>query len=110
MPTPTVPFSTLSNEDLIALRDQVAREIAKRSAREREDAKKKIKELADAHGLSLKEVLGKPTSKPNEKPALMRNPDNPMETWTGLGRKPEWYKRAIEAGIHPSTLRIPDNS
>lgn len=106
-------LKALSTDALQTIHDLVGNEIQLRAAQQREEAKRKIRELADAHELDLKDVLGKSTpTKPDSKAAaaLMRNPDNFMETWNGVGRKPEWYKRAIAAGKHPSELRIPDNS
>lgn len=104
-------LAALADEDLRGLADAIKHELQARSSRAREDAKRKIRELAEVHGLDLRELAARP-SRGSKAPAamLMRNPENPLETWNGLGRKPEWYKRAIAKGMHPTDLKIPDNS
>lgn len=36
---------------------------------------------------------------------LFRNPTNPTQTWTGRGRRPEWYIKAVKSGTKPEALR-----
>ena len=104
-------IAALPDADLRALADAIKHELQARASRAREDAKRKIRELAEAHGLDLRELAARPSKGPKAPSAiLMRNPENPLETWNGLGRKPEWYKRAIAKGMHPTDLKIPDNS
>lgn len=59
----------------------------------------------------------KPASKPVTKPApklatkskvvskaKYKNPDNPKQTWSGMGRKPAWFIAQLEAGKKPEGL------
>ena len=92
-------LSALNSDELRALQSAVAAEIAKRVLRERADAKKKIREIASAHQIDLKELV-------EVEPALMfRNPDNPTDTWNGKGRKPEWFKQYAASGKDTNDLR-----
>ncbi|MFG5381901.1 H-NS family nucleoid-associated regulatory protein [Yoonia sp. R2-816] len=34
------------------------------------------------------------------------NPDDRTQTWTGKGRKPEWFKAAMAAGKTPEQCEI----
>jgi DNA-binding protein H-NS len=36
---------------------------------------------------------------------LFRNPENPAQTWTGKGRRPFWYVKAVKRGAKPEALR-----
>jgi DNA-binding protein H-NS len=51
-----------------------------------------LKELVETFG--PKRVKSKKASAP----VRYRNPENPTETWTGKGRKPNWVDRELEAG------------
>jgi len=58
---------------------------------------------------SLEEVLGSNMLRPRKGSrtlAKYRNPNNQTETWTGLGRKPTWFKKAIADGAKLEELSI----
>jgi len=38
-----------------------------------------------------------------------RDPDNPFNTWSGKGRRPEWFREQLEKGIAPEEMEIKDN-
>lgn len=86
----------LSDEQLKELNIDVDAEIKKRSARQRQEAKKKIIELAQAHNIKLNELAGQ------EK--IYVNPTNPWVTWNGKGRKPKWINEALAQGKKLSDL------
>lgn len=60
----------------------------------------KLTELARAtfakSGLNFDEMFG--VKSRAKAAAKYRNPNNPNETWTGQGRKPNWLAAAIENG------------
>lgn len=97
-------LTKFSPEELRLLQSDLIRELERRNTREREEAKKKIRELANAHKIDLKDLL------PPSSETLLRNPDNPLETWSGKGRKPEWYKQQLLAGKHPNDFKVTDAS
>jgi DNA-binding protein H-NS len=35
-----------------------------------------------------------------------RHPQNSTLTWTGMGRKPKWYIKALESGYDKEDLKI----
>lgn len=84
-------LATMTDEQLTELRSGIDAELKKRTAKQRQEAKRKIVELAQSHGIKLEELVGQ------EK--IYRNPDNPWgETWNGKGRKPKWVITALESG------------
>ena len=38
---------------------------------------------------------------------LYRDPDNPFNTWTGRGKRPDWLKEKLDAGKELVEMRIP---
>lgn len=84
-------LSNLSDEQLAGLRASIDAELKKRTAKQRQEAKRKIIELAQSHGIKLEELVGQ------EK--VFRNPNNPWdEPWNGKGRKPKWVIAALKSG------------
>ncbi len=55
--------------------------------------------LAELAGAEVKAARGSAT-------ANYRHPANPGLTWSGRGRKPQWFVEAIEAGRTPGDLAI----
>lgn len=82
-------------ERIVVLRKQTAAELRERFAKEAEQA-----------GLSMDEVLGKSagkkksSSKGNSAPAKYRNPAEPNQTWTGIGRQPKWVIEFLQDDSH----------
>ncbi len=63
--------------------------------------------LAQDLGYSLAELVGIDT-KSSRAPlaAKYRHPENPALTWSGRGRKPQWFVEALAAGKTASGLAI----
>lgn len=38
--------------------------------------------------------------------AVYRDPDNPFNTWTGIGKRPAWLTDKLEAGISLEAMKI----
>lgn len=78
-------------------------------ARKRKAALDAAKAAAIEHGFDLSELTGAGTAKKSRRPQnppKYRNPDNPDDTWSGLGRKPEWIKAKEAAGVPLDELTI----
>ena len=39
-------------------------------------------------------------------PPKYANPDNPSQKWNGIGKRPQWFREAIEAGVKRESLEI----
>ena len=68
------------------------------AARERERAqiKQEMAALAEKHGFSLRELVGHGKGKASVPKYI--NPDDPSQTWTGRGRKPNWLVAKVKKG------------
>ena len=58
-------------------------------------------------GYSLAELVGTET-KSSRAPAAAkyRHPENPALTWSGRGRKPQWFVEQLEAGKTAEDMAI----
>lgn len=82
-------LAELSLKQLEELKARVEEAISEARVREKAELRQKFTELAAKSGLSLSDVMD--TGRRGKKAAVKyQNPDNPAETWTGRGRKPNW--------------------
>ena len=99
-------FSGYSLPQLFQLQKDVAAQISHRKVSERTDTLAELRELAQARGFNLDELLSangakavkapKGDKKPSE--PKYRNPADHDATWSGRGRKPQWILDAVAAG------------
>ena len=60
-------------------------------------------------GFTIEEILGQRVGKrkrPSGLPVQFRNPSNKDETWTGMGRQPNWLKEALAKDGNLEDFRI----
>lgn len=69
-------------------------------ARERAAAKQALFEVAQMRGFSLQEL-----TRGTRAPKYI-NPDNPEQTWTGRGRKPNWLLEKLDGGARMDEFSI----
>jgi DNA-binding protein H-NS len=91
------------------MQKDVAKAISTYEDRQKAEARAKVEALARDLGYSLAELVGTET-KSSRAPAAAkyRHPENPALTWSGRGRKPQWFVEALEAGKTASELVIID--
>jgi DNA-binding protein H-NS len=100
-------LEALSLGELKKMQKDVAKAIATFEDRQKAEARAKVEVLARVLGYSLSELVGTET-KSFRAPAVAkyRHPANPALTWSGRGRKPQWFVEALEAGKTASDLAI----
>ena len=100
-------LEALSLSELKKMQKDVAKAIATFEDRQKAEARTKMEALARDLGYSLAELVGTET-KTTRAPAAAkyRHPENPALTWSGRGRKPQWFVEAMEAGKTASDLAI----
>lgn len=97
-------LSESSVADLEHLVKEAKKQIEARKEQEINDARIHVRELAASLGITLEELLVKPTKPVRVGKAIKkaeikyRNPNNEEETWAGRGKKPTWLKEAIDGG------------
>lgn len=96
----------MSLEELKKLRKDVDKAIETYEARQLADAREKLEAQAKELGYSLEAIVGASKTGSTKRLPRYRHPENPTLTWTGMGRKPNWFIKAIESGMSEEDLRI----
>ncbi len=110
-------LKTMTRKQLEKLSADIDTALARVSKKEMKLALAAAEKAAKAHGFTLAEVLpggrseqrskSKTAETPN-KPGIPRfaNPDDKTQTWTGKGRRPNWFIAAMQSGKSPDDLVI----
>jgi DNA-binding protein H-NS len=72
--------------------------------------RQKIIQAAKDEGYSIADLFGIASgsvkSRGAKGSAKYANPADSSQTWTGRGKRPGWFKLAIERGVQPSSMAI----
>ncbi len=105
----TIDLSKLSLKQLQDLVPAAQQRIEELQEEQRKQAFDKVQAAAEAVGMSPAELLKHfgVGARPKKlvKPKY-RNPDNPDQTWSGRGRKPEWVVTCLDGGQELAKLAI----
>lgn len=97
----------LSLKDLKALQKDIARAIDRTEQRQKADARDKVEALAKRLGYTLADLTeGKGKLKRAPATPKYRHPENPALTWSGRGRKPQWFSEALATGKTVEDLAV----
>lgn len=95
----------MSLDELKALQKQVTRAIDSYKERQRQKALSELEVKAQEMGFSLNDLMGAKKARKSGIPKY-RHPDDPLVTWTGKGRRPDWIKEALAKGKSLDDLLI----
>lgn len=100
-------LEALSLPELKKMEKDVAKAISTFEDRQKAEARAKVEALARDLGYSLAELVGT-QAKTSRTPvaAKYRHPENPALTWSGRGRKPQWFVDALTAGKTADDLEV----
>ncbi len=98
-------LESLTKDELVALKKAVDKALQSFEKRQKEAALAAAQRAAQEHGFSLEEIMGK-RGAPKSAIPKYRNPNDGSQTWSGRGRRPAWFKDAIDAGKAPADLEI----
>ena len=94
-------LSTMSFDDLVALRDSVVRVISDKAASTRRELEQKLAAI-EGLGLSFGAKRGPKARgsklKGRKVAPKYRNPHNRSETWAGRGATPRWLRTLLKSG------------
>jgi DNA-binding protein H-NS len=100
-------LEALSLKELRQLQKDLAKAIATYQDRQKAEARAKLEAIAKDMGYSLADVVGVELKTTRAAPvAKYRHPENATLTWSGRGRRPQWFADQINAGRDPSALAI----
>lgn len=99
-------FDDLSLKELKAHQKAVEKAIASYAEREKAAARAKVEALAKDLGYDIADLFDLPRKAKQVSAAKYRHPENPSLTWSGRGRKPQWFSEWLEAGKSEDALKI----
>jgi DNA-binding protein H-NS len=91
-----VNVDKMSLKQLVDLEAKLNSAIPAARERERAKVKQEMAVLAEKHGFSLRDLMGGRKGKLSA--PKYANPDDPSQTWTGRGRKPNWLIAKVKKG------------
>jgi DNA-binding protein H-NS len=102
-----IDLSKLSIEELQSLARDIETEVVSRREVERDRVLSQMRELASSLGMTLEEVVRGEKGKGPTVAVKYRNPENPVLTWSGRGKRPSWVNEALAAGKTLEDLAAP---
>lgn len=91
-------------DELIAKAAETKRNLQKQRIN---DVRKKLTQIAKDEGYSIEELFGKGgKGGKGSVGAKYANPADPSQTWTGRGKRPNWFKDALASGASEESLRV----
>ena len=100
-----IDLAELDVEQLSDLFSNVQNELASRERQRRKDLRAEIERRVAAEGYTMADIVpelrvASSTSARRTRPAQYRNPQDPEQTWSGVGRTPRWVQAILdERGI-----------
>jgi len=100
-------LEALSLSELKKMQKDIAKAITTYEDRQKAEARAKVEALARDLGYSLAELVSTETkiTRAPVRPKY-RHPENPAATWSGRGRRPQWFVDALSAGKTAEDMAI----
>ena len=98
----SIDLSGLNIDQLTNLVGKAQSEMASREKQRKKDLRSELERRVDADGYKMGDIfpeLGKGGANGagrQKRPAKFRNPQNPDQTWSGIGRSPKWVQAVLE--------------
>ncbi len=109
----SLDLSNLSNEEMKELQKQLEHEQEERDVKRFEEVAKQFKEGAASVGMTPEEVVmrmqrggKKSLIRKAMKSVQYRNPENPLETWLGRGKRPNWLNEKLDNGASLEDFKV----
>ena len=100
-------LEALSLSELKKMQKDVAKAIFTYQDRQKVEALAKVEAFARELGFSLAELVGTETKTARAPaPEKYRHPENPALTWSGRGRRPQWFVEALAGGGTAGDMEI----
>lgn len=101
-------LSAMSLKELKKIHNEVGKAIENYGSQRKRQAIEQLEARARELGFKLDELVDgfQPQKTRAATIPRYRNPEPPFTTWSGRGRKPEWFAAALAAGKTPEDLAI----
>lgn len=105
-------LSTYTAPQLRQLSEQIDIELKKHQEAAVAKAREAIEAVAKGVGMSVAALMNMTAPAKAARPPLPRryvNPEDPTQTWSGVGKRPFWVRRHTDAGGLLEALLNPEN-
>ena len=92
--------------ELKQLQKDVRKAIVSFEQRKKKEARAALEEDARKLGFSLGQLTGDAKPRKTVGKPKFQNPDDSTQTWTGRGRKPDWFTKALDSGVAEDAMLI----
>jgi DNA-binding protein H-NS len=100
-------LAALSLTELKKMQKDIAKAVSTFEDRQKAEARAKVEAFARDMGYSLAELVGTETKTARAPvPPKYQHPENPVLTWSGRGRKPQWFVDALTGGKTAEDMAI----
>ncbi len=96
-----INLAAFSDDEIKQLIKDAEALLKKRKQQAKEEARKKIQQIAAEVGVTVEELYGLDNrTRRTRRPAAIkyRHPEDPTLTWAGRGKQPNWLKAELEKG------------
>ena len=107
-------LSTLTYQEVIAIRKNIddfvdaKKDAAKVSLANRlAEARKELEAKFDAEAKEIGVDLLAENKARQKAPPVYQNLDDPSQTWSGRGKRPQWFTKNLANGVTDESMRIP---
>ena len=100
-------LDSMSLAELKQTHKEITKAISTFDDRHKAEARAQVEALAKEFGFSLAELIGK--NKKSSRTYIApkyQHPENLSLTWSGRGRKPQWFHEALASGKTPEDLAV----
>ena len=107
----SINLESLDIEQLADLLGKAQAEMASREKGNRKELRAELERRVAAEGYKMTDIFpeletGASSGARRKRPAKYRNPQNPEQTWSGIGRTPKWVQAIVdERGIDVATFK-----
>lgn len=108
----SIDLSKLSAAELDAVMAEAAKQKKALHRRQLGAARKQVTQYAKSLGYTIEELFGGRKKaggkgrKAGKDDVKYRNPANPDQTWSGRGKRPNWFKEALAKGKRKEDLAV----
>ena len=97
----SIDLTALSDEQLTDLLSKAQAKLASRERQNRKDLRAEIERRMAADGYKMADVFpelgaARSSTTRRKRPARYRDPQNPEQTWSGIGRTPRWVQAILD--------------
>ena len=107
----SIDLTNLNIDQLTRLMEKAQKEMASRERQRRKDPRAELERRVAVEGYKLGDIFSELRPAPSSatrrrRPAKYRDPQNPEQTWAGIGRTPKWMQAILdERGIDMAAFK-----